>query len=355
MRVLLLITDLQRGGTPTVVRELAARLRGGTIETEVACLAPRGPVAEEIERQGGKVTALNAGSIAAFPATRGRLIDLIRGGRFDVVFSFLVHANVLAAAAIRRCPQVRLIQSIQTTQQRPRWHWVAQRWAARSAEAIIVPSQSIADAAQKRSGIPPEKIIVIPNAVDPADFQSIRRDPARPIRTLGFLGRLDPIKRIPDLIRAMPHVDPALRLSIFGDGPGRAAVVGMIDQLHLADRVTLHGMVQSPLEALRNVDLLILPSQAEGMPMVLIEAMSAGVSIVATDAPGIRDVITHGETGLLVAVGNSRMLAAAINRLVTDPALRQRLIRNAMDLVQQRYIWPAVLPRYESLFLGREP
>jgi glycosyltransferase involved in cell wall biosynthesis len=355
MRLLLLITDLQRGGTPTVVRELAARLRGDKIEIEVASLSPRGPVAGEIERRGVKVTALNARSIAAFPAARRRLIDLIQAGRFDMVFSFLVHANVLAASAIGKCPDVRLIQSIQTTHPRPRWHWIAQRWAARSAEQIIVPSQSIAHAAQQRCGIPPEKVRIIPNAIDPSDFQSIRRDPARPIRTLGFLGRLDPIKRIPDLIRALPYLDPTLRLSIFGDGPDRPRIMAAIDQLRLADRVTLHGMVIAPQEALGQIDLLILPSQAEGMPMVLIEAMAAGVPIVATDAPGIRDVITREQTGLLVPVGNPRALAAAINRLATDPAPRQRLIRNALDQVQQRYIWPAVLPRYESLLLNRGP
>ncbi len=348
MRLLLLITDLQRGGTPTVVRELAARLPDEEIEVEVACLGPWGPVAEEIQRQGGKVTALGARSIAVFRPARRRLITLIRSGRFDLVFSFLVHANVMAASAVRQCPNVRLIQSIQTTQPRPRWHWLAQRWAARSAEKIIVPSRSIADAAQARSGIHPEKLIVIPNALDPADFQSLRRAPARPIQTLGFLGRFDPIKRIPDLIRALLLADPGLRLSLFGDGPDRPRIISMIDRLNLNQRVTLHGMVRTPQAALDRIDLLALPSEAEGMPMVLIEAMAAGLPIVATDAPGIRDVITHEQTGLLVPIASPQSLAAAITRLSADPALRQRLIANALQKVQQQYTWEAVLPLYKS-------
>jgi glycosyltransferase involved in cell wall biosynthesis len=348
MRLLLLITDLQRGGTPTVVRELAGRLRDGEIEIEVACLAPRGPVAQEIERQGTRVTALEARSIAAFRPARRRLIHLIQNGQFDVVFSFLVHANVLAASAIRHCPSVRLIQSIQTTQPRPRWHWIAQRWAAKSAGKIIVPSQSIADAARKCSAIPPEKIVIIPNAVDPSDFESIRGDPARPVQTMGYLGRFDPIKRIPDLIRAVSYLDSSLKLSIFGDGPDRPRIVNTIERFNMTGRVTLHGMVNTPQEAMSQIDLLALPSRAEGMPMVLIEAMAAQIPIVATDAPGIRDIISHEQTGLLTPVADSRALADAISRLMNDSALRQHISANALTRVKQRYSWSAVLPQYRS-------
>lgn len=349
MRLLMLITDLERGGTPTVVRELATRLRDDHIAVEVACLAPWGPVADELRARGIRVTAFGASSVFSLLATRRRLLRLIEQGRFDVVLSFLVHANALAASVVNRFPSVRWLQSIQTTQPRPRWHWLVQRWAARSAQRIIVPSPSIAAAAQRRSRIPANKISIIPNAVDPDDFEGIHRDPARPVAAIGFLGRLDPVKRVQDVIRAMQHLDPSLRLSIFGDGPERIALSKIVEAHHLTGRVSFKGMVDSPQIALSQIDLLMLPSQAEGMPMVLIEAMAAGVPVVATNAPGIRDVIIHESTGLLVPVANPPALADAITRLGGDPDLRRRLVGQAANSVRQLYSWTAVLPMYKSL------
>src|SRR4051794_27398639 len=97
-RILLLITDLQIGGTPAVGRELAIRLREpGRVEVEVACLAGSGPVADQLRDAGVQITALGASTIADFPKTLARLVRLIRSRRFDTVFSFLIHANALAA------------------------------------------------------------------------------------------------------------------------------------------------------------------------------------------------------------------------------------------------------------------
>src|SRR4029453_1341093 len=103
-----------------------------------------------------------------------------------------------------RRPAVRVIQSIQTTQARPHWHWIAQGVAARSAERIVVRSQSIAQVAEARSAIPAERIKVIPNAVDADAFAQVRpRSPDDRPAQIGFIGRLDPIKRIDDLVAAI--------------------------------------------------------------------------------------------------------------------------------------------------------
>src|SRR5437764_5617386 len=96
-RILLLITDLEIGGTPTVVRELAVRLREpGRVEVEVACLSPWGPVADQLAAAGVAVTALGGRRAADLPRVLFRLVRLIRRGRFGTVFSFLVPANLTA-------------------------------------------------------------------------------------------------------------------------------------------------------------------------------------------------------------------------------------------------------------------
>jgi glycosyltransferase involved in cell wall biosynthesis len=348
-RILLLITDLELGGTPTVVRELAIRLHRAGADVEVACLSKWGPVADQLRNAGVPITALNArGSrdLRILP----RLIRFIRQGRFKVVFSFLMHANVMAAAASLRVRDVRWIQSIQTTQPWPRWHWAMQRLAQRAAESIVVPSPSVAKIAIDWAGVAEEKIIVIPNAIDLADWadaQSIvpASDP-RPY-PITFLGRLDPIKDVPTLVRAVAQLSPLVHLNIYGEGADRKRIEQTIAQLNAP--VTMHGATASPQAALLQSGLLVLPSLAEGFGLVLIEAMVAGVPVVATDVPGIRDVIRHEETGLLASPSDPISLAAYVGRIVRDRSLRQRLIDTATLQVRKQYTWDVVIQQYRKL------
>src|SRR4051794_22754989 len=101
-RILLLITDLLIGGTPTVVRELALRLREpGKVEIEVVSLASGGPIAEQLRAAGVHVSSLGANRAISLIGATSRLVDLIQQRNYDTVFSFLVHANVVAALASR--------------------------------------------------------------------------------------------------------------------------------------------------------------------------------------------------------------------------------------------------------------
>jgi glycosyltransferase involved in cell wall biosynthesis len=354
-RLLLLNTDLEVGGTPAVVRELAVRLHDPArgVEVEVACLAPWGPVADEIWRAGIAVTPLDAGDVFDLPRVARRLVQRIARGRFDTVFSFLVHANSVAAIAARFCDGVRFVQSVQTAQSRPAWHWWMQAVAHHAAEAVVVPSPSVAQAAEERSGVPREKIVIIPNAVDVAAFADARARAARVDQRgafdVVFIGRLDPVKRIPDLLRAIERLrDLPVRLSIYGEGEQRDELAALVGRLGLGERVTLRGTVPAP-RALADADLLVLPSEAEGFGLVLIEAMAAGVPIVATAAPGIRDVVEPERTALMVPVGETAALAGAIARAAGDSALRRRLAGTAAAVVKERYVWDRVIPHYRRV------
>jgi glycosyltransferase involved in cell wall biosynthesis len=349
-RILLLITDLQIGGTPTVVRELATRLRvPGEVEVTVACIAGWGPVADQLRDAGVAVEALGAVSIADLPKTLVRLIRFIRREHFDTVFSFLIHANAIAAAASLFCPAVRFLQSIQTTQPRPRWHWALQRLIHAAAERVVVPSPSAANVARRWSGVPAEKLVVIPNAVDVAAFGEVGQDRSTAGRLLriGFLGRLDPIKRVPRLVEAMQHL-PAAELHIFGEGPDRPHIEAAIAMQQLSNRVTLHGAVARPQIALAAIDVLVLPSAAEGFGLVLIEAMAADVPVVAADVPGIRDVVRDGVTGILCGDASPTQIAVAV-LAATQPDRRQSLIAAALRDVANRFSWDAVLRAYQRL------
>ena len=367
-RILLLITDLEIGGSPTVVRELATRLTamGSAAHVEVACLKRWGPVAEQLRESGVRVTALMAHGALDLPRVVRRLVRLVRENRIDTVFSFLVHANAVAAVASWFAGGgVRFIQSIQTTQPRPRWHWWVQRFAQHHAERIAVPSPSAARVAREWADVRAEKIVVIPNAIDPAEFcgkgvslrtsldrQAHGRD-AHATCNVGFIGRLDPVKRIHDLLAAVASLDDRFHLDVFGDGAERAHLASLVDRYGITDRVTFHGMIAKPQAALAQVDVLVLPSEAEGFGLVLIEAMACGVPVVATDVAGICDVVKNGITGLLVPVASPPELARAIRRVADDESLRCSLVKSALADVRERFTWDAVLPQYAALLLLR--
>jgi glycosyltransferase involved in cell wall biosynthesis len=352
-RILLLITDLEIGGTPTVVRELAIRLtrQFPAVDVEVACLSRWGPVAGQISDAGIPVTPLMASGprdVRLVP----RFIHFLREKKFDTVFSFLLHANAVAAAASVFVRDVRWIQSIQTTQPWPSWHWLVQRLVHRTADAVVVPSKSVAECACHWSNIPDEKIVVIPNAIDSADFaESQSTIPAADPRPypITFLGRLDPIKDIPTLIHAVDRLGSRVHLDIYGQGVDRYRIEQEIAARELETQVSLHGPIARPQSALARSGLLVLPSLAEGFGLVLIEAMASGVPVVATNVPGIRDVIIPDKTGILVPPSNSAALASAIGRIIDDRQLRTQMITDAAEDVRRRFSWDGVIQEYGRL------
>jgi glycosyltransferase involved in cell wall biosynthesis len=346
-RILLLITDLEIGGTPTVVRELAIRLHDPPrCDIAAMCLGRRGPVAEQIAAAGIAVRSLDAKGAADLPRVVREIAAAAK--TVDTVFSFLIHANFAAAIASWFSRGTRFVQSIQTTQPNPRWHWRAQSLAQHFAEKIVVPSASAARVARDWADVPAEKIAVIPNAVDISQFvpHSGRIEDARRV---GFIGRLDPIKRVGDLVAAISLLGEQFTLHIFGDGEDRKNIEQQIAAANVSRRVTLHGAIAKPQAAMEKIDLLVLPSAAEGFGLVLIEAMAAGVPIVATNVPGIRDVVQNEQTGLLVPVGDPPAIAHAIRRIAHSPQLRMKLIENGHDEVRRRFSWETVLPMYRRL------
>ena len=354
-RILLLITDLEIGGTPTVVRELATRLHDPArgVHVEVACLSKWGPVADQIKAAGVTVTALNAGGVTDLLVI-GRLVRLVNRNQFDTVFSFLIHANAVAAVAGRFCRGVRFLQSIQTTQPQPWWHWKLQRAVQLAAEKVVVPSKSVADSARDWADVPVEKIVVIPNALEPSSFPRSPippRDP-RPY-PIGFIGRLDPIKRVDLLLVELKMLELAtpglVHLHLYGEGPERRRIAGLIERFKLGHAVTMRGTVPRPQDALSEIGLLVLRSDAEGFGLVLIEAMAAGVPVIGTDVPGIRDVIRRDQTGLLVHPASPGEMVFAIRKVVEDREFRDRLIENGLTEARERFSWDGVLPFYRRL------
>ncbi|MEO6434240.1 MAG: glycosyltransferase family 4 protein [Tepidisphaeraceae bacterium] len=358
-RILLLITDLEIGGTPTVVRELATRLHDPPdVEIEVACLKGWGPNADRLRDAGIPVSALGAKHAWQLPSVVRRFRELVRARQVDTVFSFLIHANTVAALVSKGLPGVRFFQSVQTTQYKPRWHWWLQGRIERAAERIVVPSLNVDGALRAWSGLAMGRAYIIHNAVDANAFEPHPVFVGERLR-VGFVGRMDPVKRLDVAIAAVAEITEfPVQLMIFGDGPKRRDWQKWQQNTFAdpdAQRFIWRGEAPTPQDAMREIDILVLPSIGEGFGLVLIEAMASGVPVIASAAGGIFDVVRHECYGLMVPVFGSalgtekRGFADAIRRLHRDAALRERLIANGLERVREKFTWEVVIPQYRGL------
>ena len=200
-------------------------------------------------------------------------------------------------------------------------------------------------------GINKERITIIPNFVDEFFFQVSGN---RPRNIILFIGGLRHIKGVDVLIEAFHILSKRLKnlqLRIVGDGKMREELMKKINLLNLGSHVKIVGYVPyySVKDQLSNASVFVLPSRYEGLPNVLLQAMAAGLPIVATRVGGIPSLIKDGENGLLVTADNPEELAKAIEKLLMDHDLAERLGRNARRKAEE-YKVERIVKLYEKLF-----
>jgi glycosyltransferase involved in cell wall biosynthesis len=167
------------------------------------------------------------------------------------------------------------------------------------------------------------------------------------------VSRLIARKGLDTLIAALAQsARPDLSLDIAGDGPIRASLCQLAASCGVADRVRFHGFLdQSSLARLyAQADIFVLPSVAESCSMALLEAMAAGLPLIATKVGGTMELVEHGCNGLMVGARNVDDLSAALKTLAQDPALRERFAAANRRLVRERFSWHAIARQYESIF-----
>jgi glycosyltransferase involved in cell wall biosynthesis len=196
--------------------------------------------------------------------------------------------------------------------------------------------------------------LVIPNGVPVAEIRRrAKRTGHRPAAgTVMTAARFAPEKGLEVLVRALARLPESLvtAVDLFGDGDERAVLETLIQQLGLRDRVRLCPWAADVPEQMARHDLFVLPSSAEGMPYVLLEAMAAGIPTVATDVPGSVEALDGGRAGTLVPRGDAAALAAAIRRRLTQPAETRALIEGARQRVGDLYDLSNQMERTVSLW-----
>jgi len=213
----------------------------------------------------------------------------------------------------------------------------------------------------KDKGVPAERILRIPNGVEPSnghrpgDIASTRLalGPAPDSRTVIYLGRLIPDKGIAWLLEVWKDVlreAETCRLLVVGDGPDGPRLRALARRLGVKDAVSFLGYQENVDPILSIADILVLPSLSEGMSNALLEGMSHGLAVVATDVPGNRAVIEHGRDGVLVAYGDRPALRQALLSLLRDSNLRVRLGQAARQKSESAFSIRAVANTYCTVY-----
>jgi len=234
---------------------------------------------------------------------------------------------------------------------------VQARWERRNtarADAVVVPSRYSAAVAAEVYGVPAARIGVVPEGIDLAAWRArLAAAPRRPRAgpTVLAVGRTYARKRFPDLLHAAARLKPAipgLRVRVVGKGPEWDALVRLHAELGLGDTVALRGDVtwDELAEEYVNADCFCLPSVQEGFGIVFLEAMAAGLPVVACRAAAVPEVVREGETGVLVPPRAPPALADALADLLRSPeraralggAARVRVADYAVERVAERFL-----------------
>lgn len=362
MRLLQLIETGGPGGAETVFVELSVGLRERG--HDVRCLVGPGDwLPSEAQRRGLPTEILRtSGSFDG--ALLRALVRRIRVDDIDLVHAHLFEGAMYAALAARVAgvPCVATLHGqVDLARSGPR-AWIKQQLFGRAVTRVITVSESLRQTVRVQLPTPDNRFRVIPNGVArrgglPAGSTGSRRKtpsfsgPARLV-AIGNIRRPKDYPLLLDAVARLRHPG-GVHLDVIGqpDSEGLFPALGrQAAALGISERVTFHGFVPDPTALLMQADCFVLSSSEEGFSLATIEAMLSGVPVVATRSGGPEEILRDEVTGLLVPIRHADALAGAIQRVLDDPALAERLVGAAYRAATDRYSVRTMVDAYLQMY-----
>ncbi len=333
-----LLHTLNVGGAEVLAARIGRRLRD-RCRFVFACLDEIGTLGLELRDEGFPVEVI--GRRAGLDWRCGlRLAALLRRERVD-----LIHAHQytpffysLLARFLYRRPPVLFTEHGRHFPDYPRpKRRAGNRLLLEQRDRVVGVGQAVRQALIHNEGIPARRVGVIYNGIDLDGFGNGAHDRAAVRRDLGvaaddfvilLVARLDYLKDHATAVRTIQRVAqsrPNAKLVLVGEGPEKARIEALVAQQQLGAQVRFLGLRKDVARLLRGADLFLLTSISEGIPLTVIEAMAAGLPVVATRVGGLAEVVADGTTGCLAPSGDDAALAEQVLRLADEPALRHRL------------------------------
>lgn len=363
INVLYVIDTLQFGGAENHVITIASALSNDCYTIHVCCLR-RGVQADALRSRGIQVVSLNM-RLRYWPMALYKLYHLIKQLNVQIVHTHLYQAGIWGGG-VGKLAGVPVI--IATEHGMPFWegyhHLLLERLVNHLTDKIIAVSEEIRQSYINDQGVSSEKIITIPNAVDVERFSvlgsrnELRTQLGVDAASLleGTVARLVQSKRLDHLLKAARLVCdavPKARFLIIGDGPLREELEGQAMQLGLAEYVIFLGNRPDIPELLSALDIFVLSSETEGIPVSMLEAMAASRPVVVTRVGGIPQVIQDRRNGLLISPHDPAGLANAIVTLMEDGTLRESVAIEGCRTVEAHFstnvVGQQIISLYKSL------
>lgn len=347
MRIAYVITRADAVGGATIhVRDLARAMRE-LGHAPVILVGGRGPATGQFEAAGVPVRSLRHLRRALHPIedllALSELTGVLRDCAPDLVSTHTAKAGWIGRAAAARLG----LPAIYTPHGLPvagrfspasgLLFTMAERLASPWGAAIVCVSESERRLALARRIAPAERLLVVHNGVRdiPSEY---RANPDREPMLACAVARLDHPKDFPTLITAFSLLeDPRWTLDLAGDGPLEPEIQRLAKSSGIAERVRFLGYQPDPAPVLARSQIFVLASRSEALPRSVLEAMRAGLPVVATDVGGVSEAIVHRQTGLLAPPQDPAALAAAISELQASPVLRREFGDRARSAFERRF------------------
>jgi glycosyltransferase involved in cell wall biosynthesis len=331
LQVLLLITRGEPGGAQVHVLDLVRGLMD-RVAFQVG-LGDEEFLAVELRKLGVPVHVLPDLQREIAPATDRRALRALRA-LIRRVDPHLVHTHSTKAGLLGRlAARLEGYEAIHTahawsfsdglSRRRKLMAIPPEQLVGRRTRRFIVVSEADREIGLRYRVLREDQVRVVHNGVPdvPQRAQPDRGEPPVVI----MVARMAPPKDHILILNALAGLNLPFHLHLVGDGPDQAAVEATIRELGLEDRVTLLGRCSDVPDRLAAAHIFALISRQEGFPLAVLEAMRAGLPVVASDVGGVREAVTHGTTGCLIPRGDERALREALGRLLADPGLRRAL------------------------------
>ena len=347
------------GGQERVALDLAAaqRARGHRVIAVSLAPPPEGALADEFRAVGAEVIDVPKGpgtDLTLVP----RLAWALRRRKVEVVHSHNPLPLIYGAPAARLIGAV-AIHTKHGVNPGSRGHRLLRRQAARLVSAFVAVSTVTAQQAREQRDCEERQLVVIPNGIRLERFapDAVARAAVRAelgigadAMVVGTVGRIDEYKNQTLLLAAIaPRLGPDVHVVFVGDGPTRAALEAAVAALPGARFAHVLGRRMDVARLLPAFDVFALSSKSEGLPLVVPEAMAAGLPVVTTAVGGLPTVIDDGETGYLTAV-DERAFAAALAKLLDDPAAARAMGLRARAVALGRYSAERMCDDYLALY-----
>jgi len=332
-RVLLVVDSLDAGGAERYVVDLAAALAAGGHDVRVAC-STGGVLRAPLDAAGIPVAELVGRRVKRRVSARfaAALRAHVRALAPDVVQAHIYASAAAAALATAGTGTPLVVTEHTEAPWRGAGARATSRWVYGRADHIVAVSGAIRGMLEDAYRVPPASVSHLVNAVAPLGRGAAAPPPlparARGRRLVGRVCRLAPEKGCDVFLRAAARVaaaDRAAHFLVVGDGPERARLEALAAELGVSERVDFLGFRADARAVIAELDVLAVTSLSDGAPLVVLEAMEAGVPVVAGAVGGLPDQIAHGIDGLLVPPGAPNALAEALEALLRDPDRRRAL------------------------------